>query len=126
MPDDAAVCPSCGTPANGYGGGNYNNGYRPQAQSGGSYSTISIVGFVFAFLSPLIGLIISLVAKSNARNEGDLKSEGFAKTGAIIAGCFMGLQVIAGIIWIVVVLPLIIGGNYIPPDYYSAALCALI
>ena len=47
--DNAYVCPNCGC--------------KVQKDTDGNLSVISIVGFVFAFLIPLIGLIVSIVAQ---------------------------------------------------------------
>lgn len=68
-----------------------------------SYSALSIVGMVFAFLSSLIGLIISICAYNEAKRTGSQKSMGLAKTGIIISGVFMGIAVLSIILIIIIV-----------------------
>jgi uncharacterized membrane protein YvbJ len=82
--DDAVICPSCGCPVE-------NNTPNYQYQS---YSGLSIVGLVFAFLSPVIGLILSLVAGNNAKQIGDFKSQNLAKTGTIISIVLIAVYVL--------------------------------
>ena len=74
--DEAFVCPNCGCRV---------DGARPD----GSLSAISIIGFVFAFIMPLVGLIISAVAHSGAKREGDERSARFSKAGIIISSCLI-------------------------------------
>lgn len=78
--DNAYVCPNCGC--------------KVQKDAEGNLSVISIVGFVFAFLMPLIGLIVSIVAHSNAKRDGDEKSRKFAKAGIVISACLIAFFVI--------------------------------
>ena len=68
-----------------------------------SYSALSIVGMVFAFLSSLIGLIISICAYNEAKRTGSQKSMGLAKTGIIISSVFIGLAVLLGIIYFIII-----------------------
>lgn len=79
--DEAFVCPNCGCRV---------DGTRPD----GSLSAISIIGFVFAFIMPLVGLIISTVAHSGAKREGDERSARFSKAGIIISVCWFVLALI--------------------------------
>ena len=70
--------------------------YPPQVQT--PLSTLSILGFVFAFVMSLVGLILSIVAYSNAKREGDLHSKNFSQIGIILSAVFLGLGVVIGII----------------------------
>lgn len=70
--------------------------YPPQVQT--PLSTLSILGFVFAFVMSLVGLILSIVAYSNAKREGDLRSKNFSQIGIILSAVFLGLSVVIGII----------------------------
>lgn len=75
--DNAVICPHCGTSVS----GNPNNS-QPQAQSRGN--GIAIVGFVFAFFIPLVGLICSILGFNKASKEG-LPYKGLALAGIIIS-----------------------------------------
>lgn len=46
----------------------------------------------------LVGLILSIVAYSNAKGEGDLRSKNFSQIGIILSAVFLGLGVVIGII----------------------------
>lgn len=74
--DKAVICPNCGCRIDDF-----------SART--SLSTLSIIGFIFAFLFPLVGLIISIIAHSNAKKEFDERSRRFSKAGIIIAVCIM-------------------------------------
>ena len=88
---------------NGQYNGQYNgyNGqppYYPPQPAQTPLSTLSIVGFVFAFVMSLVGLILSIVAYNNAKNENDLRSQNFSRTGIILSAVFLGLSVLFGVI----------------------------
>ena len=53
-----------------------------------SYSPLSIVGFVFAFIVPLVGLICSILAYKNAGYDENKRCKSFSKAGIIIAVLF--------------------------------------
>lgn len=76
---------------NGYYNG-YNGqqpyGYQPQPPQS-SLSVLSILGFVFAFVASLVGLILSIVAYNTAKREGDLRSQNFSR-GHHHFGCVYG------------------------------------
>ena len=78
--DEAFVCPYCGC--------------KTGTGKGKSLSPISIVGFVLAFIMPVVGLIVSIVANSGAKRDGDEKSAKFARAGIIISVCLIALYVI--------------------------------
>ena len=79
--DEAFVCPNCGCKT---GGGKDEK----------LLSAISIVGFVFSFIMPVIGLIVSIIAHSNAKSDNNERSARFAKAGIIISVCFIALYII--------------------------------
>ena len=87
--DEAYVCPNCGCKI-------------AQSGSGASLSPLSIAGFVLAFIIPLIGLIVSIVARNNARDEDDEKSAGFAKAGIVVSAIFIAIYVLLIFVSIVV------------------------
>ncbi len=129
IPDDAIFCPSCGrnvqndgqsTAGNTYS--QYNNNYNnPPVYPADKYSVISILGFVFAFLEPVVGLILSIIAYNQAKTEGSLKSQGFAKSGIIISSVFIGLAVFA-----VILVCVLVGAGVITWINYWAAALALM
>lgn len=82
--------------------------YPPQVQT--PLSTLSILGFVFAFVMSLVGLIISIVAYNSAKQEGDLRSKNFSQIGIILSAVFLGLSVVIGIIVGIAVSSAIAGG----------------
>lgn len=82
--------------------------YPPQVQT--PLSTLSIVGFIFAFLMSLVGLILSIVAYNNAKQECDLRSKNFSQIGIILSAVFLGLSVVIGIIVGIAVSSAIAGG----------------
>lgn len=84
--DEAVVCTNCGCPAK----TNVPPRYAPEP----GYTGLSIAGVVLAFLFPLIGLIVSIIAQNDARNSGNFKSAGLAKVGIIISAVFIGIAVL--------------------------------
>ena len=82
--------------------------YPPQVQT--PLSTLSILGFVFAFVMSLVGLILSIVAYNSAKQEGDLRSKNFSQIGIILSAVFLGLSVVIGIIVGIAVSSAIAGG----------------
>ena len=82
--------------------------YPPQVQT--PLSTLSILGFVFVFVMSLVGLILSIVAYSNAKREGDLRSKNFSQIGIILSAVFLGLSVVIGIIVGIAVAAAVAGG----------------
>lgn len=85
--DDAVVCPKCGCAIEGA------NNPAPKTNSG-SASGLSIAGLVLAFFIPLVGLILSIVARNNAKQIYDEKSAGLAKAGIILSVVFLVINVI--------------------------------
>lgn len=84
--DDTTFCPYCGTdisetaasaaqPIAAQTAQPTDNSPAPEASTAQQPNTIAIVGFVFAFLFPLVGLICSIIGcvravKNNATNKG--------------------------------------------------------
>lgn len=106
--DDAIICPGCGCSVQ-YGNGNpQQNGFSKGGGNGqgapsfnDSYSAVSILGLVFSFISPLIRLILSIVAHSDAQRTGSLKSQTISKAGIIISAVILGLIAFFIIFWII-------------------------
>ncbi|MDE6275455.1 MAG: zinc-ribbon domain-containing protein [Clostridia bacterium] len=72
--DKAVVCPYCGVAT----GKTYTNNKTTEN------NTIAIVGFIFAFLMPLVGLICSIIG-INRSTELNGKGKGLALAGIIIS-----------------------------------------
>lgn len=82
--DDSVVCPYCGTQVG-----------MPVQQQPTRSNTVAIVGFVFAFLIPLVGLICSIIGVNNAKNCGG-SGKGLAIAGIIISIVMMILYSVIG------------------------------
>lgn len=94
--DEAIVCPGCGCAVE-----KKEEPKQPETQptsNNSSYSGLSIGGFVCAFLMPLIGLILSIVARNNAVAANDMKSKSFAKAGIIVSIVMLVFSLISGIL----------------------------
>lgn len=100
--EGAVICPKCGCAVE---GGMYSN--NQAAPNGGSLSTLSIVGFVLAFICSIAGLICSIIAFNNAKDAGDERSKGFSKAGIIVSSCIMGLELLTVIFTVIFVLSVI-------------------
>ena len=105
-------------PPNGQNGYYYNGyngqqpyGYQPQPPQS-SLSVMSILGFVFAFVASIVGLILSIIAFNTAKKEGDLRSQNFSRAGIIISAVFMGIAVIAVIITVIAFAAALSSGYY--------------
>lgn len=100
--DGAIVCPNCGCSVSYDQGRTAANTYQTTPQPvQDSYSTMSIIGLVFAILGSIIGLIISIIAFNESKNTGSQKSRNMSKAGIIIASVELGLGVLGGIIGII-------------------------
>ncbi len=61
-------------------------------------NVIAVVGFVFAFISPIIGLVCSIIGYSNAKSGG--RNKNFAIAGIAISAVEIVLCIIGAIIGI--------------------------
>lgn len=131
IPDDALFCPSCGRNVQNDGqqqnnAGNtysqYGNNYtRTPVYPADKYSILSTLGFVFSFLEPLVGLILSIIAYNQAKTECSPKSQNFAKAGIIVSSVFLGIAVFT-----VVLVCILVGVGVIAGINYWAAALALM
>ena len=99
--DEAVICPNCGCSVqyDNAGGGNANRQTAPQYTD--SYSALSVAGLILAFFEPLVGLILSIMAHSDAKKTGSGKSLSLAKAGIIVSAVFLGIVAACLMIWIV-------------------------
>lgn len=119
LPDGAVFCPSCGRNVQNDNQANYGNNAQSSNQNNGQrnfsseycqngnynrsnnydymerYSPLTILGFVFAFVAPLVGLILSIIANNEAKRLGSEKNVSLSKTGIILSSVFLGLEVFA-------------------------------
>ncbi len=125
IPNGANVCPSCGTPVNngqtmntnmnqnmsnninsninqGYNQ-NYNQTTYNQNQMNNNNNnsdegnTLSIVGLIFSFFIPILGLILSIIG-NNKYKQSTGKSNGCAIAGIVISSIFLAVFVFVIII----------------------------
>ena len=80
--DDSVVCAYCGTQVG-----------MPVQQQPTRSNTVAIVGFIFAFFIPLVGLICSIIGVNNAKNCGG-SGKGLAIAGIIVSIVMMILSAI--------------------------------
>ncbi|MDR2524119.1 MAG: DUF4190 domain-containing protein [Candidatus Nomurabacteria bacterium] len=69
------------------------------AEKNKSTNTMAILGLIFAFIFPIVGLILSIVAKGQIKKTGEGGS-GLATAGLIISIVWMAFIVI----WMIVVI----------------------
>ena len=86
--DAAIICPKCGCSVDYENKMNFNNQVPTNTES---YSVMSILGMVFAFVESLVGLILSIVAYNDAKKTGNTKSLSLEKAGIITSSVFLGL-----------------------------------
>lgn len=99
--DDAIICPACGCSVqyeNRNSNSNQTQDVPPVNQVNDKCSLMSILGFVFAFLNSVVGLVLSIVGYNEAKNTGSVKSANLAKAGIIISAIKIGLSILATII----------------------------
>lgn len=131
LPAGAVFCPSCGRNVqNDAQAERQNNTYNNNANGGGrtfdseycqndnynrtngysnpeSYSPLTILGFIFAFVASFVGLILSIIAYNEAKRIGSEKNISLSKTGIILSSVFLGLEFFA----VVLVVGLAIAGE---------------
>lgn len=99
--DEAVICPKCGFPTENAAtapvpvtamsiapSASVTPPPAPVKPKKLTYSPLSIVGFVFAFIVPLVGLICSILAYKNAGYDENKRCKSFSKAGIIIAVVF--------------------------------------
>ncbi|HET6246059.1 MAG TPA: GYF domain-containing protein [Tepidisphaeraceae bacterium] len=79
------------SPQPGYASPMYNRGQGPSQQG------LAIAGFVLAFIIPVVGLILSIVALNGMKTNHNDEGKGLAKAGMIISIVWMAL----GCLWFI-------------------------
>jgi hypothetical protein len=84
-----------------------------QAAPGTDYpgKTLGIVGVILAILVPLVGLILSIVARNQSNKAGFKNTP--ATAGIIIGAIFVVLGVIFSIVWFSVIAAAVNSGAYV-------------
>lgn len=74
---------------------------NPPAQTPADFpgKTLGIVGLILAIVTPLIGLIVSLVAQSQSKKAG--YPNGLAKAGVIVGAILTALGIIVSIFYFI-------------------------
>ncbi|WP_123519553.1 DUF4190 domain-containing protein [Frigoribacterium sp. PhB24] len=74
------------------------NTAMPQsAGTAAGYNVLAIVGFILAFVFPLAGLIVSIIALSQIKKTGE-RGHGLALAGVILSIAFMVIYIILAIV----------------------------
>lgn len=94
--DAAVICPKCGQTTE-----PPKAAPKEKETKTKTYSPLSIVGFVFAFLFPLAGLICSILAFKNAQVDENVRCKSFAKAGIIISAVLLSVEVISNLVYII-------------------------
>ncbi|MDE5943151.1 MAG: hypothetical protein K2H30_02970 [Clostridia bacterium] len=95
LADEAIICTGCGCATDGF----YSKPNKVSVQNTGELSLMALLGFIFSFLSCLVGLILSCIAYKTAVNENDEKSKNFAKAGIIISAVFIALAIVVTVVY---------------------------
>ncbi len=99
--DNAAVCIHCGAPTQ-----NFSQPAQQQQQQPAQSNTMALVGFILAFLMPLIGLILSIIGLKRAP-EYNGNGKGLATAGIIIGAIETLIVAIVIIVEIVAIVSMV-------------------
>lgn len=106
LADEAVICPQCGCAAGG----------AAQIKNENNSDVIAILGFVFSFITALVGLVLSVIAYKSAVAEDNKRNKNFAVAGIVISSVSLGSVVIA--VFIYVILLFTIFASAVPPVIY--------
>jgi len=106
----ATFCPICGAKVEGSNQTHQDDvpSYTLINDAPESLESLTLLAFIFAFVQPLIGLILAIVA--NGHNYGP-RNKSFSKAALIISISFMAFSVLVVILLIVIMLAM--GGSLI-------------
>lgn len=107
LADEAVICPSCGCAPDG----------NAVNKKEGNSDLMAILGFVFAFISSLVGLVLSIIAYKAAVAEGNKRNKNFAVAGIAISSVSIGATVIVGIVYVILFFT-VISAATVPPVIY--------
>lgn len=98
--DQAVICPKCGCQVNNYNfyTNNQQQNYQANAQpQQKKMNILALIGFIFSFITPIIGLILSIVGRNQIIQNPEQDGESLAKAGIIISAVRLVLNVLATI-----------------------------
>lgn len=101
--DNAVVCIHCGHATE-----NQQASQSVQTTNSGESNTIAIVGFVFAFLFPLVGLICSIIGLKKSKELGGAQ-KGLATAGIVVSVIIMIIEIIVIAFYASIIIALITG-----------------
>jgi len=84
------------------------------AQNNKPTNTMAILGLIFAFVFPVLGLIFSIIAKKQIKEKGE-NGAGLATAGLIISIVWLAILVI----WIIFAIVLAASAANVVTDYYN-------
>lgn len=89
LSDEAVICPSCGCSAE-----------APTAKKRDNNSDIfAVLGFVFSFISSVVGLVLSIIAYRSAVAENNRRNKNFAVAGIVISSVSIGCSVLVIVLY---------------------------
>ncbi|MDE6868474.1 MAG: hypothetical protein K2J83_04955 [Clostridia bacterium] len=95
LADGAVLCTGCGCATDDFYAQSNKQNTTTRA---GEMSLMALLGFIFSFISSLVGLILSCIAYKTAVAENDEKSKTYSKAGIIISSVVLGISVLSGLI----------------------------
>lgn len=105
---DATFCANCGTSAKETKAAVKVE--ETSTQSGGT-NVFGILGFIFSFFVPVLGLIFSIIGLRKADEMGG-SNRGLAKAGLILSIVFLALIVVIYIIYFLILGAAAVGSSY--------------
>lgn len=105
LADEAVICPQCGCAAGG----------AAQIKNENNSDVIAILGFVFSFITALVGLVLSVIAYKSAVAEDNKRNKNFAVAGIVISSVSLGSGLIA---FIYLILLFTLFAATVPPVIY--------
>ena len=79
-------------------------------QKSESLNILCLLGFIFSFITGIVGLILSIIGYNQVKHTTDNTSKTLAKAGIIISSIQLGAVVFVVFIWILIVSIFITGG----------------
>ncbi|MEY2675774.1 MAG: zinc-ribbon domain [Actinomycetota bacterium] len=110
-PDGAGFCGKCGAAGGAGAAPTYSAPPTYAAPAGGAVPTIVTLALVFAFLAPLVGMILALVGKSEAERIGGLAASR-NRLALTLSVVFLIIGTIAFIMYIGTIVALMSNGYY--------------
>ena len=104
MIDEAVICVHCGRMVN------EQPAPAAQQKSGSNINIMCLLGFIFSFLTSIVGLILSIVGFNQVKNTPDNTSKNLAKAGIIISSISLGITVLVVGVYLFIFLSFLVTG----------------